>query len=192
MKPISLTRPFLGLIILFLMQACSEPQDTFSQEERTTVAVTLVSTSASYDQVNIDIKNVLLKVVDNESDPNCWLSLDADNTGVFNMSELSQAGSTLLVGDRDIPEGVMYEIWLELGENNFLVKDGQTFDLSTPYAHQSGLKVRSQMLLKADNSYGFELQFHLEESIVETNVDGYFILKPVLSLDSNTYYPIGS
>lgn len=188
MKSLLLTHLFLGFFCLVLIQACSKPEDSFLQEEKTSVAVTLSSTYASYDEVNIDVKNVLLKVIDNESDPNCWLSLNADHPGVYNMLELAASGSTLIVDNRNIPEGLVYEVWLELGENNTLVKDGSTYELSTPHAHQSGLKIRSEMFLKANNSYSLELQIDLQQSIIETNTEGYFVLKPVLNLVTNTIY----
>jgi hypothetical protein len=73
---------------------------------------------------------------------------------------------------------VLKELRLILGPGNSVMKDSVLYDLDTPSAQQSGLKI------KIDKSLGLAfdsltVDFDAEKSIVETG-NGKFILKPVI------------
>ena len=67
-----------------------------------------------------------------------------------------------------------------LGENNTIVIDGETFDLKTPSAQQSGLKINVNQTLEPNISYTFLLDFMVDESIVMAGNSDNIILKPVI------------
>jgi hypothetical protein len=66
-----------------------------------------------------------------------------------------------------------------LGENNTITVDGETHDLSTPSAQQSGLKLNLHADLKEGITYKILLDFDVARSIVESG-NGSYSLKPVI------------
>jgi len=69
---------------------------------------------------------------------------------------------------------------LVLGENNTIGVDGEIYDLETPRAQTSGLKIQIHAELEADQSYKILLDFDADNSIIETG-NGKYKLKPVIN-----------
>lgn len=89
-------------------------------------------------------------------------------------------GISALLADNEIPAGYLSQIRLILGENNTIVKNGTTYNLTTPSAQQSGLKVKVNQQLVNNGNYNFLIDFDVDSSIVEAGNSGNYILKPVL------------
>jgi hypothetical protein len=100
------------------------------------------------------------------------------NKGVYNLLELTGGLDTLL-GSFEIPAGTISQIRLVLGSNNSIVVAGKNYNLSTPSAQQSGLKLNVHYKIQEGLTYDFTLDFDAAKSIVE-NGAGKYILKPVI------------
>lgn len=171
------------LAILFLaFAACSD--DDKNEDQTSRMMVHLTDAPGDYDAVYVDVQDVVIKYSDDDSE----VSLGNINTGVYDLLELT-GGLTLLLADEEVPSGNVTQMRLVLGDDNTVVVDGETFDLATPSAQQSGLKLNINQTLEAGILYEFILDFDVEESIVEQGNGGY-LLKPVIR--ANTVAESGS
>ena len=153
------------VIVGFLFSACSD------DPKNARVVVRLTDAPGDYDAVNIDIQEV--EVNTNGG----WRSLDII-PGVYNLLELTNGLDTLM-GSVDVPEGEISQIRLVLGDDNSIQVNGEVFDLSTPSAQQSGLKLNVHTELLGGITYTFLLDFDAARSIVKTG-NGSYKLKPVI------------
>tara|TARA_R110000868_G_scaffold410193_1_gene697554 strand:+ start:8585 stop:9169 length:585 start_codon:yes stop_codon:yes gene_type:complete len=180
---ISRTTIFLSFLTIFL--SCSTESvnnDTENlQLNKTTVFVDLIGNQADYDAVNVEVLDVQMKVIDDESVPNCWYSLNAKSNGIYNLLSLTENSSAKLVSDLKIPTGEIYEIKLVLGINNTIVLNGETLPLVMNSEQAKGLIIRLDKTLKADTTYSFLLNFDVKQSIIETYIENRIILSPVLN-----------
>lgn len=174
----------LSLIaILFVaFTACSDDDKNENQTSR--MMVHLTDAPGDYDNVYVDVQDVLIRYSDGDGE----VSLGNINTGVYDLLELT-GGLTLLLADEEVPSGNVTQMRLVLGDDNTVVVDGETFDLATPSAQQSGLKLNINHTLEAGILYEFILDFDVEESIVLQG-NGEYLLKPVIR--ANTVAESGS
>ena len=157
----------------FLLFWSCDKDDASQNTPKTTLNVYLTDGPGDFQQVNVDIQEVRIKSSDDTSQ---WLSLPT-NTGIYNLLDFQNGVDTLLATG-PVPAVVLKEVRLVLGPNNTVMKDSVLYDLDTPSAQQSGLKI------KIDKSLGLTvdsltLDFDAAKSIVETG-NGKFILKPVI------------
>lgn len=156
------------LVVLF--SACSESETT---DGPSNIQFRLTDMPGEYQQVNIDVMEVEVKMNDS------LLSLTT-NQGIYNLLEFVNGKDTLLVDDQ-LPSGYMSQIRLILGEENTVMIDSVLFDLKTPSAQQSGLKLNVHEEIVAGEAYAYVIDFVVEKSIVETG-NGKYILKPVIKV----------
>jgi hypothetical protein len=160
----------LSLVSVFLV--CCDSDD----EKTAKVQVWLTDAPGDYQEVNIDIQGVEVHVGDND-DESGWRSLPA-REGIYNLLDLTNGLDTLL-GEVEIPAGKISQVRLVLGDNNTVKVNDDVFDLSTPSAQQSGLKLQVHQTLSAGITYKILLDFDVARSIVTTGNGGYK-LKPVI------------
>lgn len=176
-------------ILLLILMSFSCNKDTVSSNNGTSsISVRLMDDPADFDNVFIEVVDVEVKLNDDSDNENGWQSLNAINTGVYDLLDLTGGINVLLVDDFQIPSGELNQIRLVLGSNNSVVMDGVSFSLNTPSAQQSGLKIKVNETLEANIAYTFLLDFMVEESIVIAGNSGNINLKPVIraSLEANT------
>jgi hypothetical protein len=159
---------------LFVVWACQK-NDTAYATDTTVLQIHLTDGPGDYQEVNVDIQEVRLKFANDSSQ---WLSL-ATNTGIYNLLDFQNGLDTILAFG-PVPLDVLKEVRLLLGPANTVMVDSVLYDLETPSAEQSGLKI------KIDKSLGLvldslTLDFDAEKSIVKTG-NGKFILKPVIKV----------
>lgn len=166
------TTLFLAITIaaLSLWTAC----DKNNVDGQSTFKVRMTDTPAVYDQVNVDIQSVEV-----HSDQDGWVPLQV-NSGIYNLLDFTN-GKDTLIASANLPSGTVSQIRLGLGNQNTVVKDGQSHNLSTPSAQQSGLKLQVHKELEPGITYVVLLDFDASKSIVETG-SGKFILKPVINV----------
>jgi hypothetical protein len=99
-------------------------------------------------------------------------------TGTYDVLRLANGKDTLLA-DAEINSGKISQIRLVLGSNNYVKINGQRFDLQTPSAQQSGLKLKINQNVTEGITYKLLMDFDASRSIVTTG-SGAFILKPVI------------
>jgi hypothetical protein len=145
-------------------------------EKNAKIEVWLTDAPGEFQEVNIDVQG--LEVHSNETDnERGWQSLDV-TPQVFNLQELTN-GREILLGDLELPGGRVSQIRLKLGDNNTVKVDDVIYPLSTPSAHQSGLKLQIHQILLEGITYKILLDFEAGKSVVKTSADSY-VLKPVI------------
>jgi len=157
------------VITLFVATACSGGED--DRQEHARVQIYLTDAPGYYQEVNIDVVSV--RVIINDS----LISLRT-NAGKYNILDFVNGKDTLLVED-EIPAGYLSQIRLVLGEDNSVMRDNQHYDMKTPSAQQSGLKLNVHEDIHPGISYAYVLDFEADKSIVRTG-NGRHQLKPVI------------
>jgi len=175
---------FVAGVMGVAMTSCSDDNNNDSTGDTSRMSVKLVDAPGDYDEVNIDVEDVVIKYEGDvnldgevEYDDN-EIQIGAVNTGVYNMLELT-GGEFVLLTDDEVPAGRISQIRLILGSDNTVVVDGETHPLQTPSAQQSGLKLNINQTLEANTTYTFTLDFDVDASIVEQGNGGY-LLKPTI------------
>ncbi len=108
-----------------------------------------------------------------------WIIVDIEPQ-VYDILQL-QNGAEALLAETEIEAGELREVRLILGENNQVVVDGETFDLTIPSGSSSGLKIKVDSEIEAGEFYDVVIDFVASKSIVKTG-NGKYILKPVIKV----------
>lgn len=159
---------FLFLSVIWL--ACTSDDQTAKLEVRLTDA------PGDYEEVNIDIQSVEVHTSEGNQTSG-WTTLEVES-GVYNILELTNGLDTLLA-TAELPAGKISQIRLILGEDNSVKVGGETKELSTPSAQQSGLKLNLNAVLTEGITYTIILDFDAARSIVKRG-NGTYSLKPVI------------
>jgi hypothetical protein len=134
--------------------------------------VRMTDAPGPYEEVNIDLQAV--EVIGNNGQ---MVQLNT-TAGIYNLLDLSNGVSTL-IATSELSDAKVSQIRLILGSKNTVVVGGITYQLSTPSAEQSGLKLQVNQTLLADIQNEILLDFDANASIVETG-SGTYKLKPVV------------
>ncbi|MGV3696509.1 DUF4382 domain-containing protein [Flavobacterium sp.] len=134
--------------------------------------VRMTDAPAAYEQVNIDLRSVVVTGGDGQS-----VTLNTE-AGIYNLLDLANGVNTV-IATSNLNDSRVNQIRLILGPNNTIVVDGETFPLSTPSAEQSGLKLQVNQTLLADIENEILIDFDAGASIHQTG-NGIYKLKPVL------------
>ena len=140
----------------------------------TNLKVKLTDAPAAYDEVNVDIREVNIKMDDDSA---AWISLPTA-VGVYNLLEY-QDGVDTLIADAVVAGSKIKEIRLVLGTENNIKVGGETFPLVIPSGSESGLKIKMNKTLNGSVDY-LTLDFDAALSI-KTEGDGYK-LRPVVKI----------
>ncbi len=160
----------LALVLATVFNGCS---DSDAEGGEANIQFRLTDMPGEYQQVNIDVLSVKVKLNDS-------LVILSTNQGVYNLLEFVNGKDTLLVDDQ-LPSGYISQIRLILGDNNTVMIDSMLYDLKTPSAQQSGLKLNVHEEIISGESYAYMIDFVVDKSIVETG-NGKYILKPVIKV----------
>ncbi len=128
----------LSLSVAGLFAACNKENDN------STLQVMLTDNPALYQEVNIDLVGVSVKL---SKDTAKWVELQPV-AGVYNLLGL-QNGVDTLIGTLILPTSVVKEIRLVLGPNNTIKENGITYPLTIPSGAESGLKIKINKKLEA-------------------------------------------
>lgn len=159
---------------------CGNDDSSSPAQGNSQISVKLMDAPGDFEHVYIDVVDVMVKVNDTSDDEGSWQSLNAVNTGIYDLLELTGGVNVLLVNDFEVLSGTLNQIRLVLGDDNSVVIDGQTYPLNTPSAQQSGLKIQVNETLLPNIAYTFLLDFNVDESIVVAGNSGNINLKPVI------------
>lgn len=152
-----------------------------------TMEVTMTDAPANYDSVNVTINSVRIhKNTDAETDStesdedaeeNGWITITDEQMKV-NLLELTN-GNQVMLGAEELESGTYSQVRFILGDDNTVTVDGETHDLQTPSAQQSGLKLNVNAEVEENSTYTLLVDFDAARSVVEQGNGGY-LLKPVL------------
>lgn len=169
----------MASVSLFFV-SCDDDNDS-TQTSR--VAVRMTDAPGDYEEVNVEVLDVLIKNNSN-SDDQGWVSIGNITPGIYNLLDLT-GGVNVLLADNDVPSGNLGQIRLLLGTNNTVKKDGVIHTLNTPSAQQSGLKLQINQTLVAGATYDFLLDFDVEHSVVvQAGGSGNYNLHPVIRVST--------
>jgi hypothetical protein len=138
--------------------------------------VYLTDAPGDYDSVFVDIQDI--RVNFGTDSATGWQSLGDGARGPVNLLGLT-AGNDTLLGAANLGTGRIRQIRLLLGSNNWVVVNGQRYNLETPSAQQSGLKLNIDQTVAEGITYRLLLDFDAGRSIHQTG-NGRYMLKPVL------------
>lgn len=176
---------FTLVLMSLSLFSCDDNDDQSQSQETSRLKVTMVDAPGDYDQVNVEVLDVMIKGTTDSGDDG-WISVgDKNQVGegkIYDLLELT-GGVNILLTDALVPSGNLGQIRLVLGDENTVVVDGESFALTTPSAQQSGLKLQINQVLTAGVTYEFILDFDVNKSIVETGSSKY-ILKPVIHVST--------
>lgn len=177
--------------------SCSSDDDSAGSDDgKARVAIKLTDAPGDYEEVLVEVEDVMIKTTAEGSEEEGWVSLEGVNTGVIDLLSLT-GGVTELLVDAELEAGYLHQIRLVLGDNNTIKVDEngtiKEYALKTPSAEQSGLKVMVGQELEADEDYTFILDFDVDKSVVVTG-NGTYNLKPVIrmAVEENTGSIVGS
>lgn len=171
------------LVITFLslfFVGCNK--DSSDNSQNSVMTVRLSDAPGDYKQVNIDVRDIMIKSNSNVDDQG-WVSignLPAEGK-IYDLLTLT-GGVSALLADKVVPSGYLGQVRLLLGDKNTVVlKDGTSRPLNTPSAQQSGLKLNLNQTLTAGATYDFLLDFDVANSIViQAGASGNYNLHPVV------------
>ncbi|MFC0878684.1 DUF4382 domain-containing protein [Saccharicrinis sp. FJH2] len=180
-KPENILKRIISLALIFvsagiIFTSCDENQEG-TTSSTSTLRVKLTDSPGDYKAVYVDIQEVKIYSVTEEDSG--WVSLPNIHTGMYDLLKLTNGVDTLL-GENEIKSGMISQIRLILGENNYLVTEDDSVKLSTPSAQQSGLKIKVNRVLDPDLSYDILLDFDASRSVVKAGNSGKYNLKPVI------------
>lgn len=171
----------LVLLMMFVAFACDINDNPNSSQAR--VSFYLVDAPADFEEVWIEVLALRVKAENQENemteDDDSWNEIIFEGSRYVNLLDLT-GGNSLLLGTEDFPEGEIDQIRLILGEDNYLIKNGDRFELKTPSAQQSGLKIKVDQAVEAGKAYNLIIDFDVAKSIVVAGNSGNINLKPVL------------
>ncbi len=159
-------------MIITLIQACKK-DPTAGSTQYSKVKMFLTDSTGPYQEVNVEIRQVEI-----HSTGGGWQTKSILNPGIYNLLNYSNGLDTLILND-SLPVGTISQIRLILGTNNTVKVGGFTYQLSTPSAEQSGLKLQIHKDILVGITYAITLDFDAAKSIVKTG-NGTYILKPVI------------
>lgn len=168
-------RIILSALILLSALACSDDKDD-SPQTPTTVMVYMHDQPIEYQQVNIDLQSVEIK--GNGDDEVIVLGAYA---GVYNLLDL-QNGIDTLIANTEVNYTYISQVRLILGPDNTVMVDSTLYDMQTPSAQQSGLKINVQSSINNLDTLVLNLDFDASESVHQLG-NGNYQLHPVIHLD---------
>lgn len=158
----------LTAALFILFSSCKKESSGYS-----TLNVRLTDAPADYQEVNVDLESVTVKLADES-----WVQLEAV-PGVYNLLGL-QNGVDTLIATELLPKGTIKEIRLVLGSNNTIVANGVSYPLVIPSGSESGLKIKVDKKL-ASSIETLIIDFDAALSVHEEGT-GDYKLRPVLKI----------
>lgn len=165
-------------LVLFLQNCSSDAEDVL--ENNAEISIKILSARSDLDAVFIDLKEVHLKVIDDETNPQCWLRLPNSQSGIFNLLDIED--SIFMVAGAEVDPQMIYDVKLVLGDNNYIIKDGQRYNLHTNIVLQQDLKQRFVSPLEKNKNYIYAIDFDVDASIYEGHIPEFYILEPKINL----------
>lgn len=184
MKTLKKLKFIILSIILISSYSCTNSESGTKEALAPKISIKLVDAPGDFKAVNIEVVDVMIKMDNDDDSDNGWMSLNAQNE-IVNLLDFTGGISKVLVDRFPIPVGTLSQMRLVLGDGNTIViendlEEDEEFELKTPSAQQSGLKLKVNAVIEEGYTYDFILDFDVDKSIVVAGNSGNIILKPVL------------
>lgn len=169
---------FLPIMFFIACDKNSDVNNTDPVKNKTTVRVYLHDQPVDYQEVNVDIQQIVIKGYGNNDE---YDLTDSTGAGIYNLLDY-QNGLDTLIGDITVEYDSISQIRLVLGPDNSVMVDSILHPMATPSAQQSGLKIKVQGELTYVDTFIVNLDFDASES-VHVLGNGNYQLHPVIHLD---------
>jgi hypothetical protein len=167
------TKVLAASMLVLVLNACEKENSS----GKTHMKVRLTDNPYNATEVNVDIREVKVKVNENSADSG-WVSLNT-YAGVYNLLDL-QNGIDTLLAQGYVPTGSLKEVRFVLGSDNSIMIDNTLYPLTIPSGSESGLKIKLDKQLNA-TADSLLIDFDAALSILQTGT-GDYKLKPVLKI----------
>jgi len=169
-----------GILLLFLVTSCSKEYETETFDSSSLVTVKIQGTQSAFNQVNIDVLEVQFRVLEDETDPNAWITLHTINTGIHDFTTITDNDVVTLVDFDEVPSDYIYSIKLVFGDQNSAVKNGLEYLLDMSPENENGCQNIVGKQLISNTLYEFVIELDLNNSI-ELSTDGNAKLDPKMN-----------
>jgi len=142
----------LVCLVFFSFTSCSK-EEFGRKQDLTGITVSLKSNSGELNKVFLDIKDIQLKILEDDNSPRAWMSLNTINTGSHNVCEFRGESELLLVNHYEIEPTYIYEIRLVLGDNNFINVNDTLVHLNVSEAENANTSNLVQKVFEGNNIY---------------------------------------
>jgi len=169
------------IFILGLFLSCDKNNDVPNnpaEKSATVIQVYLHDQPVDYQQVNVDIQQVIIKGYGNNDQ---YELTDSTGAGVYNLLDY-QNGLDTLLGEITVDYDSIAQIRLVLGPDNTVMVDSTLHEMATPSAQQSGLKINVHGELSYVDTFVVSLDFDASESVHQLG-NGDYQLHPVIHID---------
>lgn len=170
---------FLTLIILVCFTSCTK-DDINADNNLSFITVKLKSTTGEFNKVYIEIEDVQLRVKEDDNASKAWVSLNAINSGTYNIYDLNEDSELLLADNFEIESTHIYEIRLVLGDNNFIDLNNILYSLDVTDTGNSKPSNLVRTELVKNRFYDFVIDIDIDESISFNENEDIMVLNPKL------------
>lgn len=174
--------PALFAILLAVTITSCDNESTKSSAGTGTMEVVMHDNPGNYQEVWVDVQRVEVNNQADEDTTKGWVVISEPDKR-YNLLELIN-GSQEVLGEAELETGIYSQIRLILGDDNTIVVNDSTYNLQTPSAQQSGLKLNINADIKEGMTYTLMLDFDVSRSIVVRGQGGAtnetYLLKPVI------------
>jgi len=171
----------IAFILPFSLYNCSDEgnDDEYNNMETARVEIRLTDAPTQFDEVNIDIQSMSINSTDNETSG--WREFSLLRPGIYNLLHFRNGADTLL-GVHNVPAGDIRQVRLELGSNNYTVKNGFKSHIFAPVGKDEGIIIKVGDRLTANMTYRLWLDFDASRSLVAGGMGsvGPHFLEPVI------------
>lgn len=145
------------------------------------ITVKMKDAPIDFDSVNIEVLEVEVHY-----STGGWTTLST-NSGVYNLLDLQNDVTAVLVDSNALPVGDIQQMRLILGTNNHVVVDSIAYPLELSSQANTGLKFNLNTSITPNDLVEILIDFDAQKSIVLTG-SGVYKLKPVIKVEDIIYY----
>jgi hypothetical protein len=168
-------------LLLIFSGSCKKDGGTAYASGRVIVRMTDAPTPYGFEEVNIDVRNVEIKI--GGSTGGDWYRLQT-RAGIYNVLQLCNGIDTLLA-DENVPTGEIMALRLDLGTNNSVRKSGTLYPLDIPPGEDGGLQFEIYEKIAPASPLNLVVDFDAGQSVVADGHGGYH-LQPVIRAFTGT------
>lgn len=170
---------FAAATIGTTFNSCDSDDDNNTNASGYSYKVRMTDAPAPYDEVNIDLQSV---IVTDENGATTTLNTQA---GIYNLLDYSN-GLNVAIAEGNISTSNVQSIRLVLGNNNTVVNNGVSYNLTTQSNEQGGLVINVDQDLQSNTQNELLIDFDAYASVVQNSATS-FRLRPVIrEVDAQT------
>lgn len=176
----------LAALATLALTGCSKSSSDETATTSSKLEVRLMDAPGDFQRVVLDVRQIEVHQ-EEEQDPDGWKMLTFTPQAIDVLDYVN--GKSALLVSEDFAAGDLKEIRLILGPDSYVIgRDGQRYELKTPSAQTSGIKLKLEKAsLRQRETFQLLLDFDVAKSIVErgnwkagNDKKERYLLKPVI------------